>query len=104
MKKFSAFGLGMAVGLTWFVAIILTGAIAFYILKTGYSGQWHENVVNSVVIFRGIFNLAYPGWAMTYMGTFLAGLWGFVHGFLAGFLILIFVVILFIFVLMKITY
>ena len=59
-------------------------------LKTGYSEQWHENVVNSVVIFRGIFNLAYPGWAMTYMGTFLAGLWGFVHGFLAGFLIAIF--------------
>ena len=55
MKKLSAFAFGMAIGLTWFVAIILTGAIAFYILKTGYSGQWHENVVNSVVIFRGIF-------------------------------------------------
>ena len=72
------------------MAIILTGAIAFYILKTGYSGQLHENVVNSVVIFRGIFNLVYPGWAMNYLGTFLAGLWGFVHGFLAGFLIAIF--------------
>ena len=90
MNKLSAFAFGMAIGLTWFVAIILAGAIAFYILKTGHSGQWHENVVNSVVIFRGIFTLAYPGWAMTYMGTFLAGLWGFVHGFLAGFLIAIF--------------
>jgi|TARA_B100002003_G_scaffold109210_1_gene101138 hypothetical protein len=33
MKKLSAFAFGMAVGLTWFVAIILAGAIAFYILK-----------------------------------------------------------------------
>ena len=90
VKKLSAFAFGMAIGLTWFMAIILTGAIAFYILKTGYSGQLHENVVNSVVIFRGIFNLVYPGWAMNYLGTFLAGLWGFVHGFLAGFLIAIF--------------
>ena len=90
MNKLSAFALGMAIGLTWFVVIILLGVIAFYILKTEYSGQWHENVINSVVLFRGIFGLAYPGWAMDYLGTFLAGLWGFVHGFLAGFLIAIF--------------
>ena len=61
MNKLSAFAFGMSIGLTWFAIIILVGIFAFYILKTGYSGQWHENVVNSVVIFRGIFNLAYPG-------------------------------------------
>ena len=90
MNKLSLFGLSMAIGITWFIVIIFVGIFSMIILKSGYTGEWHENVVNSVVIFRGIFNLAYPGWAMTYMGTFLAGLWGFVHGFLAGFLIAIF--------------
>ena len=90
MKKLSLFGLGIAIGLTWMIAIIFVGIFAMYMLKDGYASGWHENVINSVVLFRGIFGLAYPGWAMDYLGTFLAGLWGFVHGFLAGFLIAIF--------------
>ena len=90
MKKLSMFGLDIAIGLTWMIAIIFVGIIAMIILKNGYAGDLHENVINSVVIFRGLFGLAYPGWAMDYLGTFLAGLWGFVHGFLAGFLIAIF--------------
>jgi len=90
MKKLSAFAFGMAIGITWFIAIIFVGIFAMIILKNGYTGGLHENVINSVVIFRSLFNLPYPGWAMSYIGTFLAGLWGFVHGFLAGFLIAIF--------------
>ncbi len=90
MNKLSLFGLGTAIGITWFIAIIFVGIFAMIILKGGYAGEWHENVVNSVVIFRGIFNLVYPGWAMTYTGTLLAGLMGFVHGFLAGVLIAFF--------------
>ncbi len=89
-EKAKMFGLGIAIGLTWLIAIIFVGIIAMIILKNGYAGDLHENVINSVVIFRGLFGLAYPGWAMDYLGTFLAGLWGFVHGFLAGFLIAIF--------------
>ena len=90
MNKLSLFGLGMAIGVTWFIAIIFVGIIAMIILKNGYAGDLHENVINSVVIFRGLFGLAYPGWAMDYLGTFLAGLWGFVHGFVAGYLIAFF--------------
>ena len=44
------FGLGMAIGLTWFVVIIFAGIIAMIILKNGYAGDLHENVINSVVI------------------------------------------------------
>ena len=90
MKKLSAFAFGMAIGITWFIAIIFAGIFAMIILKNGYAGGWHENVINSIVIFRGIFGLAYPGWAMDYLGTFLAGLWGFVHGFVAGYAIAFF--------------
>ena len=90
MNKLSLFGLGMAIGLTWLIVIIFVGIFAMIILKGGYTGQWHENIVNSVVVFRGLFGLAYPGWAMDYVGTFLAGLWGFVHGFITGFLIAFF--------------
>ena len=87
MNKISLFGLAMAIGVTWFLAIIFVGEFAMYIVKQGYGGAWHEGVIDSIVIFRGIFNLAYPGWAMESLGTFLAGLWGFVHGFIAGFMI-----------------
>ncbi len=90
MNKFSKFGLGMAIGLTWMIAIISTGFFAMYILKDGYNSNWHESIINSVVIFRGIFGLPYPGWALDSISTILAGLWGFVHGFIAGFLIAFF--------------
>ena len=90
MSKFSKFGLGMAIGLTWMIAIITTGFFAMYILKDGYNSSWHESIINSVVIFRGIFGLPYPGWAVDFMSTILAGLWGFVHGFIAGFFIAFF--------------
>jgi len=90
MNKLSLFGLSMAIGLTWMIAIIVVGLFALHVLLGGYNSGWHENIINSVVIFRGIFGLAYPGWAMDYLGTFLAGLWGFVHGFIAGFLIAFF--------------
>ena len=80
----------MAIGLTWMIAIISIGLFAIYMLKDGYASGWHENIINSVVLFRGIFNLAYPGWAMDFIGTILAGLWGFVHGFVAGFSIAFF--------------
>ena len=89
-NKLSLFGLGMAIGLTWMIVIISIGLFAIYMLKDGYTSGWHENIINSVVLFRGIFNLAYPGWAMDYLGTFLAGLWGFVHGFVAGYAIAFF--------------
>ena len=58
MNKISLFGLGMAIGVTWMIAIIFVGTIAMIILKNGYSGDLHENVINSVVIFRGLFGLA----------------------------------------------
>ena len=74
MNKLSLFGLGIAIGLTWLIAIIFVGIIAMIILKNGYAGDLHENIINSVVIFRGLFGLAYPGWAIDYLGTFLAGL------------------------------
>ncbi len=90
MNKLSLFSLGMAIGFTWMIAIISIGFFATYMLKDGYASGWHENVINSVVIFRGIFNLAYPGWAMNFIGTILSGLWGFVHGFVAGFSIAFF--------------
>ena len=90
VNKLSLFGLGMAIGLTWMIAIISMGLFAMYMLKDGYASGWHENVINSVVLFRGIFGLAYPGWAMDLIGTVLAGLWGFVHGFIAGYLIAFF--------------
>ena len=35
MNKFSKFALGMAIGLTWMIAIISTGFFAMYILKDG---------------------------------------------------------------------
>ncbi len=89
-NKISLFGLGMAIGLTWMIVIISIGLFAIYMLKDGYASGWHENIINSVVLFRGIFNLAYPGWAMDFVGTILAGLWGFVHGFIAGYLIAFF--------------
>ena len=89
-NKLSLFGLGMAIGLTWMIAIISMGLFAMYMLKDGYASDWHENVINSVVIFRSFFGLAYPGWAMDFIGTILAGLWGFVHGFIAGYLIAFF--------------
>ena len=89
-NKLSSFSLGMAIGLTWMIAIISIGFFAMYMLKDGYASGWHENIINSVVLFRGIFNLAYPGWAMDFVGTILAGLWGFVHGFIAGYLIAFF--------------
>ena len=90
MNKLSMFGLGMAIGLTWLTIIITVGFFAMFMLKNGYASDWHEYIINSVVIFRGLFNLAYPGWAMEFIGTILAGLWGFVHGFVAGFLIAFF--------------
>ena len=90
VNKLSLFGLGMAIGLTWMIAIISIGFFAMYMLKDGYASGWHENVINSVVLFRGIFGLAYPGWGMDFIGTILAGLWGFVHGFIAGYLIAFF--------------
>ena len=90
VNKLSLFGLGMAIGLTWMIAIISMGLFAMYMLKDGYASGWHENIINSVVLFRGIFGLAYPGWAMDFIGTILAGLWGFVHGFIAGYLIAFF--------------
>ncbi len=90
VNKLSLFGLGMAIGLTWMIAIIFLGFFAIYMLKDGYASGWHENIINSVVLFRGIFGLAYPGWAMDFIGTILAGLWGFVHGFIAGYLIAFF--------------
>ena len=90
MNKISLFGLSMAIGITWFLAIIFVGEFAMLVLENGYAGRWHENVINSVVLFRGIFGLAYPGWAMDSIGTFFAGLWGFVHGFIAGFFIAFF--------------
>ena len=90
INKLSSFGLGMAIGLTWMIAIISMGLFAMYMLKDGYASDWHENVINSVVIFRSFFGLAYPGWAMDIIGTILAGLWGFVHGFIAGYLIAFF--------------
>ena len=89
-NKISLFGLGMAIGLTWMIVIISIGLFAIYMLKDGYASGWHENIINSVVLFRGIFNLAYPGWAMNFIGTILSGLWGFVHGFVAGFSIAFF--------------
>ena len=89
-NKLSLFGLGMAIGLTWMIAIISLGFFAMYMLKDGYASGWHENVINSVVLFREIFGLAYPGWGMDFIGTILAGLWGFVHGFIAGYLIAFF--------------
>ena len=76
--------------LSYFDNIISIGFFAMYMLKDAYASDWHENVINSVVIFRGFFNLVYPGWAMDFIGTILAGLWGFVHGFIAGFLIAFF--------------
>ena len=90
INKLSSFSLGMAIGLTWMIAIISMGLFAMYMLKDGYASDWHENVINSVVIFRSFFGLAYPGWAMDIIGTILAGLWGFVHGFIAGYLIAFF--------------
>ena len=90
INKLSLFGLGMAIGLTWMIVIISIGLFAIYMLKDGYTSGWHENIINSVVLFRGIFNLAYPGWAMDFVGTILAGLWGFVHGFIVGYLIAFF--------------
>jgi hypothetical protein len=87
MNKLSMFGLAMAIGLTWLIIIITVGFFAMFMLKNGYNTEWHENIINSVVIFRGLFGLAYPGWAISITGTILAGLWGFVHGFVAGFLI-----------------
>ncbi len=90
INKLSLFGLGMAIGLTWMIAIISIGFFAMYMLKDGYASGWHENVINSVVIFRSVFGLVYPGWAMDIIGTILAGLWGFVHGFIAGYLIAFF--------------
>ena len=89
-NKLSLFGLGMAIGLTWMIAIISMGLIAIFLLKDGYASVLHENIINSVVIFRSVFGLAYPGWAMDLIGTVLAGLWGFVHGFIAGYLIAFF--------------
>ena len=50
MNKLFSFGLGMAIGLTWMIAIIFTGLFAMYMLKDGYTSNWHENVINSVVI------------------------------------------------------
>ena len=35
-KKLSLFGLGIAVGLTWMIAIIFAGTFAMHILKDGY--------------------------------------------------------------------
>ena len=90
MNKLSMFGLGMAIGITWLIIIITIGFFAMFMLKNGYNSGWHENIINSVVIFRGIFGLAYPGWAMGITGTILAGLWGFVHGFILGYLIAFF--------------
>ena len=90
VNKLSLFGLGMAIGLTWMIAIISIGFFAMYMLKDGYASGWHENVINSVVIFRSVFGLAYPGWAMDLIGTVLAGLWVFVHGFISGYLIAFF--------------
>ena len=90
INKLSSFGLGMATGLTWMIAIISSGLFAMYMLKDGYASDWHENVINSVVIFRSFFGLAYPGWAMGITGTILSGLWGFVHGFILGYLIAFF--------------
>ena len=53
VNKLSLFGLGMAIGLTWMIAIISLGFFAMYMLKDGYASGWHENVINSVVLFRG---------------------------------------------------
>ena len=64
MKKLSLFGLGIAIGLTWMIAIVFVGIFAMYMLTDGYASGWHENVINSVVLFRGIFGLAYPGWGI----------------------------------------
>ena len=57
INKLSLFGLGMAIGLTWMIAIISLGFFAMYMLKDGYASSWHENIINSVVIFRSFFGL-----------------------------------------------
>jgi hypothetical protein len=86
MNKISTLGFGMAIGLTWFLIILFVGMFAMMILR----GGWDPNIFNSVLIFKSLFNLAYPGWTSSFFATFLSALWGFVHGFIAGYFIALF--------------
>ena len=87
MNKISSLGLGLAIGLTWGVAVVGVGIFAQHMLASGYNGSWAPEVINSVVLFKGIFSLVYPAWAHDVSSTLMNGLWAFTHGFLGGFAI-----------------
>ena len=87
MNKISSLGLGLAIGLTWGVAVVGVGIFAQHMLASGYNGSWAPEVINSVVLFKGLFSLVYPSWAHDVSSTLMAGLWAFTHGFIGGFFI-----------------
>ena len=87
MNKLSSIGLGMAIGLTWGVAVVGVGIFVQHMLASGYNGSWPAEVINSVVLFKGLFSLVYPAWAHDVSSTLMNGLWAFTHGFIGGFAI-----------------
>ena len=62
MNKLSSIGLGMAIGLTWGVAVVGVGIFAQHMLASGYNGSWPPEVINSVVLFKGLFSFFCPCW------------------------------------------
>jgi hypothetical protein len=75
-NRLSVLALGMALGLLWGLAILITGLLAYSI-----------NVGGAMVT---TFGSIYIGYAPTLFGSLVGALWGFADGFIGGVLIALF--------------
>ena len=69
MNKLKVLPLALAMGVTWGLGIILLGWIA--------GSGWRAKAVE-------VFGNAYPGYAASFLGGLIGGLWAFIDAFVGG--------------------
>ncbi len=75
MQKLSYKGLILALGFTWAIYLLFNGWVAI--------GGWATELVN-------VMGSYYIGYGPTFLGGIIGGIWGFIDGAIAGFLIALF--------------
>ncbi len=73
VSKLSACALGFALGITWALAVLVLGVLAW---KLKFGEHWVE-----------LFSSIYVGFAATPIGVVIGILWAFVEGYISGFVI-----------------
>jgi len=71
--KLHVVALGMALGVTWGIGILIFGFIATFL-------NWGVEVID-------ILGSVYIGYESTVLGSFIGGLWGFIDAFIGGVII-----------------